>query len=125
LKLKVQRRDTFILALFLAVLGVTQIVVLALTSFAFSLSAALAVLSFIAAYGILTLKKWSVKLIIGLFFPQFMFGAWTLGISVLRDTTNQEMSFLLFNIAPAIIILVFSFISFVYVATKRKSFQQP
>jgi len=121
-KLKVKRRDGLLLAIFYIIVGVAQIIVLASTNFALFTSGVLAILSFIAAYGLLTVKKWSVWLVIGLFFPQFVFGTVTLYASLLRYITYQEMTFLLLNIALAVFI-VLSFISFAYVATKRKTFQ--
>jgi hypothetical protein len=68
-------------------------------------------------------KKWSVWLVIGLFFPQLVFGAVTLYAAFLQYTAYQEITLLLLNIALAIFIILI-FISFVYVAAKRKSFQQ-
>jgi uncharacterized membrane protein (DUF2068 family) len=121
-RLNVKRRDGLLLAVFYAVVGIAQLVILALSNFALVTSGILAVLSLIAAYGLFTVKKWSVWLVIGLFFPQFVFGAVTLYASILRYTTYQEMNLLLLNIALAIFI-VLSFVSFVYVAAKRKSFQ--
>jgi len=122
-KLKIQRRDGLVLAIFYAIVGVAHIVVLALLDFRFFPSGALAVLSFIAAYGLFTVKKWSVWLAIGLFFPQFVFGAVTFYASMLRYISYQEMAFLWLNIALTILI-VLSFVSFLYVAAKRNSFQQ-
>jgi uncharacterized membrane protein (DUF2068 family) len=121
-RLNVKRRDGLLLAVFYAVVGIAQLVILALSNFALVTSGILAVLSLIAAYGLFTVKKWSVWLVIGLFFPQFVFGVVTLYASILRYTTYQEMNLLLLNIALAIFI-VLSFVSFVYVAAKRKSFQ--
>jgi len=121
-KLKVKRRDGLLLAIFYIIVGIVQIIVLALTNFALFTSGILAVLSFIAAYGLFTVKKWSVWLVIGLFFPQFVFGTVTLYASVLRYISYQEMTFLLLNIALAAFI-VLSFISFAYVMVKRKTFQ--
>lgn len=118
-----KRRDGLLLAVFYAVTGVAQIVVLALTNFRFFPSGAFAVLSFVAAYGLFTVKKWSVWLVIALFFPQFVFGAITLYASILRYVSYQEAAFMLLNIALATFI-VLSFVSFVYVAAKRKNFQQ-
>jgi len=122
-KLKIKRRDGLLLALFYIIIGVAQIVVLTLTNFRFFPSGAFAVLSFIAAYGLFTVKKWSVWLVIGLFFPQFVFGVVILYASILTYASYQEAAFLLLNIALATFI-VLSFVSFVYVAAKRKSFQQ-
>ena len=122
-KLKVKRRDGLLLAIFYIIVGVVQIIVLALTNFALFTSGVLAVLSFIAAYGLFTVKKWSVWLVIGLFFPQFVFGVVTLYASILRYALFQEAAFMLLNIA-LVTFIVLSFVSFVYVAAKRKSFQQ-
>ena len=117
-KLKVKRRDGLLLALVYIIVGIVQIVVLASTNIALFTSGVLAVLSFIAAYGLFTVKKWSVWLVIALFFPQFV-----CGVSILWASMNQQLSFMLFSIPLAVIIIVLSFISFVYVAAKRKSFQ--
>jgi len=122
-KLRVKRRDGLLLAIFYTIVGVVQIIALALTNFALFTSGVLAVLSFIAAYGLFTVKKWSVWLVIGLFFPQFVFGVVTLYASILSYAIYQETAFMLLNIALAAFI-VLSFVSFVYVAAKRKSFQQ-
>lgn len=121
-KLKVKRRDGLLLAIFYAVVGVFQIVVLALTNFALFTSGVLAVLSFIAAYGLFTVKKWSVWLVIGLFFPQFVFGTVILYASILTYISYQEMTFLLLNIVLAVFI-VLSLISFAYVTVKSETFQ--
>jgi uncharacterized membrane protein (DUF2068 family) len=122
-KLKIKRRDGLLLAIFYIIVGVAQIIVLALTNFALFTSGILAVLSFIAAYGLFTVKKWSVWLVICLFFPQFVFGVVTLYASILSYTTYQEAAFMLLNITLTAF-TVLSFISFVYVAAKRESFQQ-
>lgn len=122
-KLKVQRRDSLLLSVFYAAAGIVQIIVLALSNFALFTSGVLAVFSFMAAYGLFTVKKWSVWLVICLFFPQFVFGVATLYASILSYMIYQETAFMLLNIALATFIIL-SFISFVYVAAKRKSFQQ-
>lgn len=122
-RFKVKRRDGLLLAIFYIAVGIAQIVVLAWSNFRLVTVGALAVLSLIAAYGLFTVKKWSVWLVIGLFFPQFVFSAVTLYALVLRYASYQEMTLLLLNIALGIFI-VLSFVSLVYVAAKRNSFQQ-
>jgi uncharacterized membrane protein (DUF2068 family) len=122
-KLKVKRRDGLLLASFYAVVGVAELAILAFTNFALFTSGILAVLSFIAAYGLFTVKKWSPWLVIALFFPQFVFGVVSLYASILTYTLYQEIAFMLLNIALGAFILL-SVISFVYVAAKRKSFQE-
>jgi len=121
-KLSVKRRDGLLLAVFYSVVGVAQLVILALLNFAPFIFGILAVLSFIAAYGLFTVKKWSVWLVIGLFFPQFVFGVVTLYAAFLQYTAYQDITLLLLNIALAIFIVLI-FISFIYLATKRKSFR--
>ena len=121
-KLSVKRRDGLLLAVFYSVVGVAQLVILALLNFAPFIFGILAVLSFIAAYGLFAVKKWSVWLVIGLFFPQFVFGVVTLYAAFLQYTAYQDITLLLLNIALAIFIVLI-FISFIYLATKRKSFR--
>jgi len=121
-KLKVKRRDGLLLAVFYTVAGATQIVVLALSNFALFISGALAVLSFVAAYGLLTVKKWSVWLVIGLFFPQVVFGAATLYALILSYPFYPEVTLLLLDVL-LVLFIILSLVSFVYVAAKRKTFQ--
>src|SRR4030066_2524425 len=72
-KLNVKRRDGLLLAVFYAVVGIAQLVILALSNFELYPYGVLAVLSFIAAYGFFTVKKWSVWLLNWLFFSQIFF----------------------------------------------------
>lgn len=120
-KLNVKRRDGLLLAVFYGVVGVAEIAVLAMSNF-LPMAGALAVLSLIAAYGLFTAKKWSVWLVIGLFFPQFVFGAVTLYASVLAYSLYPTANLLLLD-ALLILFIALSFVSFVYLAAKRKSFQ--
>ncbi len=121
--LKVERRDALLLAIFQVVVGVAHIIVLALSNLAIFTSGILAVLSLIAAYGLLTAKKWSAWLVIALFFPQLAFGAATLHASILNYTIYQESTFMLLNVALATFIIL-SFVAFVYTSAKRKTFQE-
>lgn len=121
--LKVKRRDALLLAVFYAAVGVVQLAALGLLDVRMVWVGMLGLLSLIAAYGLFTVKKWSVWLVLGLFFPQFVFGASTLDASFSRYISYYETAFLLLNVALAVF-LVLSFVSFVYVAAKRNSFQQ-
>jgi len=121
-KLTVKRRDRLLLAVFYVTVGVAQIVILALSNFRFYPSGVFAVLSLMAAYGLLTSKKWSVWLVIGLFFPQVVFGASTLYAFIIWYSSYPEISLLLLD-ALLISFIILSLISFVYVAAKRKTFQ--
>jgi len=119
--LNVKRRDGLLLAVFYGVVGVAEIAVLVMSNF-LPMAGALAVLSLIAAYGLFMAKKWSVWLVIGLFFPQFVFGVVTLYASILAYSVYPVINLLLLD-ALLILFIVLSFISFVYLAAKRKSFQ--
>lgn len=119
---KVKRRDALLLAVFYAAVGVAQIAVLAMTNFALVTAGALAVLSFIAAYGLFTVKKWSIWLVILLFFPHLAFGASTLYASTVAYTIYSGVSFVILD-ALLVIFIALSFISFVYVASKRKTWE--
>jgi len=120
-KLKAKRRDALLLGVFYAVVGVLQLAILTLDIRMFWIGA-LAVLSLVAAYGLFTVQKWSVWLVIGLFFPQIVFGASTLYYLIVDYSFSMETTMLLLDIALAVFI-VLSFVSFIYVAAKRKTFQ--
>ncbi len=121
-RFKIKRRDGLLLAVFYAIVGAFQIVALALLDVRMVWIGALAVLNLIAAYGLLRARRWSVWLVITLFFPQLVFGTMSLYASILLYALVPELSLLLLNIALAVFI-VLSFTSFVYVAAKRKTFQ--
>ena len=120
-RLKIKRRDGLLLAIFYAVVGIAEIVILVSSDF-MPVAGVLAVLSFIAAYGLFFGKKWAVWLAVGLFFPQFVFGLTTLNSSIALYALLPETSVLLLNVALGVFV-VLSFVSFVYVAAKRKTFE--
>ena len=97
--LKVKRRDALLLAVFYAAVGVLQLATLLIVDIRMIWIGALAILSLIAAYGLLTAQRWSVWLVIGLFFPQVVFAAVTLYGSVTLYSLSQEFSLLLLEIS--------------------------
>jgi uncharacterized membrane protein (DUF2068 family) len=123
-KLRVKRRDGLLLAVFYAVVGVSQIVVFVLSSYTFMPPhvGALAVLSMIAAYGLLRARKWAVWLVIILFFPQLVFGSISLDATITLYTLLPDFTVLLMNILLGIF-LALTFMSLVYIAARRKTFQ--
>lgn len=120
--LKIKRRDGLLLAIFYAVVGVLQLATLAILDVRMAWIGALAILSLIAAYGLLTAQKWSVWLVIGLFFPQVVFGAMTLYSSITLYSLPQEANLLLLDIS-LIVFIALSLVSFIYVTAKRKTFE--
>ena len=122
-RFKVKRRDKLLLAVFYAVVGILQLAALALSDVRMVWIGALAILSLLAAYGLFTVKKWSVWLVISLFFPQVVFGAWTLySLVSLYSFSLVDMTLLMLEVSLGVFI-VLSLASFVYVAAKRKSFE--
>ena len=120
-RFKVKRLDGLLLAVFYAVVGILQLAALTLDVRMMWIGA-LAILSLIAAYGLFSARKWSVWLVIMLFFPQVVFGAFSLyGLAALYS--SPEISVLLLEVGLAVFI-VLSFVSFVYIAAKRNTFGQ-
>ena len=117
-----KRRDGLLLAIFYSAVGVLQLATLAVLDIRMVWIGALAILSLVAAYGLFMAKKWSVWLVIGLFFPQVVFGATTLYSSISLYSFPQEVSLLLLDIS-LIVFIALSLVSFFYVAAKRKTFQ--
>ena len=121
-RFKVKRRDTLLLAVFYAIVGILQLAALALLDVRMVWIGALAILSLLAAYGLFTVRKWSVWLVISLFFPQMVFGAWTLYGLVSLYSFSFDMTSLLLEVSLSLFIVLY-LASFVYVAAKRKSFE--
>lgn len=121
-RFKVKRRDGLLLAIFYSAVGVLQLATLVVLDIRMVWIGALAILSLIAAYGLFMVKKWSVWLVIGLFFPQVVFGATTLYSSISLYSFPQEVSLLLLDIS-LIVFIALSLVSFFYLAAKRKTFE--
>ena len=121
-RFKVKRRDGLLLAIFHAVVGILQLATLALFDIRMVWIGALAVLSLIAASGLLTARKWAVWLVIGLFFPQVIFGIWSLYGMISLYSLSLELTPLLLEVSLGIFV-VLSLASFIYVAAKRKTFE--
>ena len=121
-RFKAKRRDGLLLAIFHAVVGILQLATLALFDIRMVWIGALAVLSLIAASGLLTARKWAVWLVIGLFFPQMVFGIWSLYGMISLYSLSLELTPLLLEVSLGIFV-VLSLASFIYVAAKRKTFE--
>ena len=120
-RFKVKRRDGLLLAVFYAVVGILQLATVAVNDIRMMWIGALAILSLIAAYGLFAARKWAVWLVIGLFFPQAIFGLTTL-YGVISLYSSAELIPLLMEVSLGAF-LVLSLISFLYVAAKRNTFE--
>lgn len=112
----------FAFAVFYAVAGCLQFVILAFLGFGFFPAAALGVLSLITAYGLIKKKRWLTWLITALLFLGTTFGGFTLYYSILRETFSPNIQILLFHLA-LIIYLALNVIAVVYALAKRENFQ--
>jgi len=121
-KLKVEKSGVLAVSIFYVVLGGAEALVLALSNFTLVHVAPLAVLSLITAYGLIRMKKWSVLLVVILFFPAITFGATTLYVSVIRQTFFPSLEVLLFHLA-LVVYLILAFIALIYVVAVRKNFK--
>lgn len=119
-KLSIKRRDALLLAIFYLVVGILQISILPIFDVRMLWIGGLAILSLIAAYGLLRARRWSVWLVVMLFFPQLVFGAYTLEENIsLYGFSGLDV--MLLNISMVVFIIL-SAISFIYVTAKRKTF---
>ncbi len=121
-RFRVKRRDGLLLAIFYGAVGVLQLATVAVLDIRMVWIGALAILSLITAYGLFMVRKWSVWLVIGLFFPQVVLGATTLYSSISLYSFPQEVSTLLLDIS-LVLFITLSLVSFLYVAAKRKTFE--
>jgi FlaA1/EpsC-like NDP-sugar epimerase len=121
-RFKAKRRDGLLLAVFYAVVGILQLATLAIIDIRMMWIGALAILSLIAACGLFTAKKWAVWLVIGLFFPQAVFGASTLYGVISLYSSSAELIPLIMEVSLGAF-LVLSLVSFLYVAAKRNTFE--
>ena len=78
----------------------------------------LGILSIIVAYPILTQKKWSLPIIVGLFFVGITFGITTLFHSIVLQTFSGALLFHLTLIAYVIVMLISS----IYIISQRDNF---
>ncbi len=108
-------------SIFYAVVGVILTFILVLAGFRLFHVGVLAILNLILAYGLLKMKKWSVKLLAALFLPQVTLGAATLYYSIVVWTFYSTWETPVLQ-ALLILYVVLSFVSLVYVGAKRKNF---
>lgn len=122
MKLKTEHPGVLLVSIFYAILGVALAYVLVLESLRLFHVGVLAVLNLMLAYGLFRMKKWSVKLLVALFLPQFVFGVLNLYSSVTMWTFSPTWEATTFNLS-LIVYVVLCFVSLVYIAAKRKDFK--
>jgi len=108
-----------VFSIFYVVVGVAELFVLVTSNFTVFYIGVLGLLNLFTAYGLFRKKRWSVPLVIALFFIGITFGATTLYYSIVSQTFEGA---LLFHVA-LIAYLLMTLAAFVYVMAKREKFQ--
>lgn len=115
-KLKEKNLGILVSSVFYAVVGIIFLYLLAIECFALPHLGILASLSLITAYGVFKTEKWSVWLVVVLFFLGNTFG-----IIQLLHPSSFWVGWLLQ--LPLIIYLIITWVATIYMAAKRRNFQ--
>ena len=116
---KTENSITRLISIFYIAIGITEVAYFVIENFAAPLHILiLGILSLITAYSFFTMKKWTLPLVIGIFFVGVTFGAATLSNSIELQTFGGAMLFHTALIVYMILLLIVT----VYVVAKRKDF---
>ncbi len=122
-KLKIENSVVLAFSIFYVIVGVAMVFILAASHFiAPPHIGVLAFLSFIAAYGLIQMRKWVVLLTTVLFFLGLAFSVPVLYSSINSQPFSSNLGALLLNLA-LIGYVVLSLFAFLYVAAKREKFE--
>ena len=118
-RLNIENPMVLLFSLFYIIAGIVEVGYWAIENFSAPPHiGVLGILSLITAYGLFRMKKWSVPLVIGLFFLGITFGAITLNTSVTLQTFGGALLFHTALIAYMLLLLV----AFIYTVAKREDF---
>ena len=116
---KIENPIVLLFSIFYIAVGIAQIGYFAVESSAAPPHiAVLGIFSLITAYSIFKMKKWSVFLVVGLFFTGITFGATTLNTSIIVQTFGGALLFHLALIAYMIMLAI----AVIYILAKRGNF---
>jgi hypothetical protein len=116
---KIKNPAVLLFSIFYIAVGIAEVGYFAIENFAAPPHIpVLGILSLITAYSLFKMTKWSVPLVVGLFFTGVTFGATTLANSIAWQTLGGAMLFHLALIAYMIILLIAS----VYIVARREKF---
>jgi len=99
--------------------GIWALAILAVNGVSMIHTAVIALLSLMTAYGLYKMQKWSLWLVIGLFFIGNTFGLVSLYWSIGRDGFAGNTEVLLLNLA-LIGYLIMTWLATIYVGAKRE-----
>lgn len=119
-KLEVKKIGVTVFSVFYVIVGCLLLAYVVLSSFrAPPTVGVLGFLSLVTAYGLIKMRKWSVILVIALFFIGTTFGATELYPSIARQTLNLNIEIMMFNLA-LIVYLIVMLAATIYIVTKRR-----
>jgi hypothetical protein len=119
-KLKIESLGVLVFSIFYVVVGATEVFVVVTSNFtAPPHIGVLGLLNLFTAYGLFKMKRWSVLLVIALFFLGITFGATTLYNSVVLQTFEGTLLFR----AALIVYMIMLLIASVYVVAKREKLE--
>jgi hypothetical protein len=119
-RFNIENLMVFLFSLFYIIVGVVEVGYWAIENFAAPPHiGVLGILSLITAYGLFRMKKWSVPLVVGLFFLGVTFGAVSLNTSIILQTFGGAILFHTALIAYMVILLI----ALIYTVAKREDFR--
>ncbi|UCH31736.1 MAG: hypothetical protein JSV05_09665 [Candidatus Bathyarchaeota archaeon] len=116
---EIRHKGLFFFTLFYLVAGILNLAVLGIYGLDLLHVALIAVLSLITSFGLYGLQRWSLWLVIGLFFITTTYGAFMLN-AILTDYTSPPGISTSIAILAIIFYLIFTWIATIYIASNRK-----
>jgi hypothetical protein len=118
-KLGVEHKGLFVFALFYLVAAAANFIILGLYGLGLFHVGIVAVLSLAAALGLYSLRRWSLWLVVGLFFVTTTYGVVMLSTSLRNYASGLELG-AVFGVVAWVVYLVLTWVATVYVAARRK-----
>ncbi len=119
-KLGIEYKGMFFFALFYLVAGVANFVILGIYGFSLFHVALVAVLSLIAAYGLYRVQRWSLWVVVALFFIATTYDAFLLNAFWASYATILDVGSL-FAVIALIAYLILTLVATIYVVARRKN----
>jgi hypothetical protein len=117
-KLKIESIPIFIFTIFYLLAAVWNLTILAVNGVSMVHTALIALLSVITAYGLYKMEKWSLWLVVALFFIGNTFGFVSLYWSIARDGFAGSIDVLLLNLA-LIGYVIMTWLATIYIGAKK------
>jgi hypothetical protein len=117
-KLKIESTPIFVFAVFYLLAAIWSLAILTSNGVSMVHTAIIALLSLITAYGLYKMQKWSLWLVVALFFIGNTFGLVSLYWSIVRDGFAGSTEVLLLNLA-LIGYVIMTWLATIYIGAKK------